>query len=141
MNWLVTPATIRKIRRAEKSALEKKKQWKTRSRRPHPQSAGNDPGTSGFLPIAVKSLPNPLPTGQRHNFRANEGIPQFYPVRKGSCHACGVFGHWRHECKSIQNFRLPKHGYLNPAFLPGPQQESQQQQQQKQPEENWAIKG
>ena len=44
-----------KIRRAEKAALEKKKQWKTQSTRPHPQSSGNDPGTSGFLPTAVKA--------------------------------------------------------------------------------------
>ena len=126
----------RKIRRAEKAALEKKKQWKFQSKRPHPQPSGNDSGTSGFLPTAVKSLPNPLSTGQRHNFHGYEERPQSYPVRKGSCHACGVFGHWRHECKSIQNFRLPKSGYLNPAFLLSPQQESQQQQQQ----ENWAIK-
>ena len=54
----------RKIRRAEKAALEKKKQWKT----------------SGFLPTAVKSLPNPLSTGQHHNFRGYEGRPQSYPV-------------------------------------------------------------
>ena len=130
----------RKIRRAEKAALEKKKQWKFQSKRAHPQRSGNDSGTSGFLPTVVDSLPNPLSTGQRHNFRGYEGKPHSYAARKGSCHACGAFGHWRHECKSIQNYRLPRSGYLNPAFLPSPQQESQQQQQQNQPEENWAIK-
>ena len=65
----------RKIRRAEKAALEKKKQWKTQSRRPHPQSSGNNPGTSGYLPIADKSVPNPSPMGQRHNFRGYVGRP------------------------------------------------------------------
>ena len=102
----------RKIRRAETAALEIKKQWKFQSKRPHPQPSGNDSGTGSFLPTVVKSLPNPLSTGQHHNFRGYEGRPQSYPVQKGSCHACGVFGHWRRECKSIQNFRLPKSGYL-----------------------------
>ena len=45
----------RKIRRAGKAALEKKKQWKTQSRRPHPQSSGNDPGTSGFCLLQSKA--------------------------------------------------------------------------------------
>ena len=73
----------RKIRRAEKAALEKKKQWKSQPRRPHPQPSGNDSGTSGFLPTVVKSLPNPLSTGQHHNFRGCKGRPQSYPARKG----------------------------------------------------------
>ena len=141
MNWPVIPTMIARLEEEKKLSLERKHNGSS-SRRDHTHSllVMHYSGTSGFLPTAVKSLPNPLSTGQRHNFRGYEERPQSYPVRKGNCHDCGVFGHWRHECKSIQNFRLPKSGYLNPAFLPSPQQESQQQQQQKQPEENWAIK-
>ena len=54
----------RKIRRAEKAALEKKKQWKT----------------GGFLPTAVKSLPNRLSTDQYHSFHGYKGRPQSYQV-------------------------------------------------------------
>ena len=109
--------------------------------RPHSQSSGNDPGTSGYLPIIMLvSLPSPLSTGQRHNSCGYKGRPQSYPVQKGSFHACRAFGHWRQECKSIQNVRLPKGGYLYPAFLLSPQQKFQQQQQQKNLEKTEPVK-
>ena len=134
MNWLVIPTMIARL--GEQKKLPLKNAVENPVEETTPTVFWQAPGTSDFLPSPAKSLSNPLSTGQHHNFRGYEGRPQSYPVRKGSCHACGVFSHWRHECKSIQNFQLPKGGCLNPS----PQQESQQQQQQKQPEENWAIK-
>ena len=97
MNWLVILTMIARLGEQKKLPLKRKKQWKTQSRRQHPQSSSNDPGASSFLPTPVKNLPNSLSTGQHHYFRGYEGRPQSYPVRKGSCHACRVFSHWRHE--------------------------------------------
>ena len=89
MNWPVILMMNARLEEQKKASLEKKKQWKFQSKSPHPQPSGNDSETSGFLPAAVKSLPNPLSTGQRHNFPGYEGRPQFYPVRKGSCPPVG----------------------------------------------------
>ena len=50
----------RKIKRAEKAALEKKKQWKFQSKRPHPQPSGNDSGTGGFFACCCQKLAKPF---------------------------------------------------------------------------------
>ena len=50
--------------------------------------------------------------------------PSFNPARQW-CFACGNYGHWRAQCKSIQMLRQQNRSYINLSFFPNVQQQTQ----------------
>ena len=105
----------KRLKKAEKAAMAKYKRNSQRNVR------RLDARYSGFnsKPYSPGGFREYTQQWQRNqNFRPPYyNAPSFNPARQW-CFACGNYGHWRAQCKSIQMLRQQNRSYINPSFFP-----------------------
>ena len=115
----------KRLKKAEKASMAKYKRKSQRNVR------RLDARYSGFnsKPYSPAGFQEYTQHWQRsRNLRSlSNNVPSFNPARQW-CFACGNYGHWRAQCKSIQMLRQQNRSYINPSFFPNVEQQIQNAQ-------------